>query len=192
MNPITRQTFTGLGILAMAALLPATAIADGPRPYYDYAEVLDYQPIVRRVRIEEPVQRCWDEQVVHQSRGRDRAPRSTAGDTIVGGLLGGLVGRQFGDGKGKDAATIAGVLVGSSIARDRSERYDYYKSQARGSGQRYVTYETRCATDVEYREEERVDGYRVTYLYDGETYTTRTERRPGEQIRVQVSVRPVD
>ena len=44
----------------------------------------------------------------------------------------------------------------------------------------------------EVHEEERLAGYSVTYVYAGETYTTRRRRDPGDSIRVRVSVRPVD
>ena len=54
----------------------------------------------------------------------------------------------------------------------------------------YVTYEERCETHVEYSEEERFEGYDVTYVYGGQTYSTRTADDPGEQIRVWISIRP--
>ena len=48
-----------------------------------------------------------------------------------------------------------------------------------------------CETRYEYEERDRVEGFRVTYVYDGETYTTRTAYDPGDRIRVEVKVRPV-
>jgi len=40
--------------------------------------------------------------------------------------------------------------------------------------------------------EERLEGYDVTYRYDGEVYSTRTRNDPGDTIRVSVSVVPVE
>ena len=57
----------------------------------------------------------------------------------------------------------------------------------------YVGYETtqRCDTVYQRHEEERLIGYQVTYLYNGEEYSTRTDSDPGDQIRIQVSVQSV-
>ncbi|MEL6215584.1 MAG: histidine kinase, partial [Pseudomonadota bacterium] len=46
-------------------------------------------------------------------------------------------------------------------------------------------------TRYEFETRERVEGFRVTYQYRGETYVTRTETDPGNRIRVRVSVTPV-
>jgi uncharacterized protein YcfJ len=63
-----------------------------------------------------------------------RPPRGTAGRSIVGGLLGGLVGAQIGGGRGRDAATVAGVLIGSAIGNDHARTDDYYRDRARNGG----------------------------------------------------------
>ncbi|GIT21156.1 MAG: hypothetical protein CM1200mP40_08380 [Gammaproteobacteria bacterium] len=57
----------------------------------------------------------------------------------------------------------------------------------------YAEYETaqRCDTVYQRREEERLVGYQVTYLYNGEEYSTRTDFDPGDQIRIRVSVQSV-
>jgi len=52
--------------------------------------------------------------------------------------------------------------------------------------------EERCRLERAYRSEERLQGYRVTYLYNGQTYTTRTSHDPGNRIRVRVSVSPAE
>jgi uncharacterized protein YcfJ len=46
----------------------------------------------------------------------------------------------------------------------------------------------RCETREEVREEERIEGYEVTYLYNGREYTTRTRNDPGSRLRVRISV----
>ena len=48
----------------------------------------------------------------------------------------------------------------------------------------------RCET--RYREEwqERVDGYRVTYVYHGQEQVTEMPYKPGDRIRVRVDVTP--
>ena len=113
----------------------------------------------------------------------------TSGGTIAGGLLGGVIGRQFGGGKGRDAATVAGVLIGSAIGHDNEAN----KNRQRSRNDRYET-RTRqeCSTRYQRSQEERIDGYKVTYRYQGETFTTRTRYEPGKQIRLAVDVRPVE
>ena len=39
-------------------------------------------------------------------------------------------------------------------------------------------------------QEERIDGYRVVYRYNGQKYATELPYDPGREIRVRVDVRP--
>jgi len=146
---------------------------------YDYAQVVDVEPLRRRIRVSEPVRECWDE-VRYESDG----PLSSrhAGSTLLGGVIGAVVGNQIGSGRGRDVARVAGALAGGAIghriSRDRNGDY---------GRERYVE---RC--EVRYRDsyEERIDGYRVTYAYAGREYTTRMPYDPGDRIRIRVDVTP--
>ena len=40
--------------------------------------------------------------------------------------------------------------------------------------------------------EERTDGYRVTYVYNGRRQVTEMPNRPGDRIRVRVDVSPAE
>ena len=151
---------------------------------YDYAQVVHVEPIVRIVRSEVPVRECWEEEVWRETRRRGDG---VAGATIAGGLIGGVIGRQFGDGNGRDAMTVVGSIVGSAIANEAARDARYRDGYADG----YYDTVRRCETRYEVREKERVDGYRVTYLYNGKEYTTRTDSDPGDRIRVRVSVSPL-
>ena len=179
-------------LLSSAALmaLSAPAFADYERKstsrqaHYDYARVVDVDPIVRQVRVETPVRECWDEQ---RERRYDRRRGSKAGNVIAGTIIGGVIGHQFGSGRGNDAMTVVGSLLGAAIGADSDD------SKHRSSGYRTETYPVeRCDIRYETRTEERIDGYRVTYVYNGQTLTTRTNYDPGERLKVRVSVRPVD
>lgn len=149
------------------------------RNEYDFAEVLEVRPIVRIVTVSVPQRECWEQEVYVEQRRR----RGTAGATIAGGLLGGVIGRQFGGGSGRDAMTVVGAIVGSAVGNDRAEA-------RRGDGDGYFKTVQRCETRNEVREEERIDGYEVTYFYDGREYTTRTRNDPGSRLRVRISVDP--
>ena len=142
---------------------------------YDYAKVTNVEPLYRTVRINTPRQECWDEERVNYNQGyRSGTPM------IIGGLIGGALGHQIGKGRGKDVATVAGALLGGSIARD---------VQQKNSGGRTNTYfETVCRTVDDYHTEERIEGYRVSYKYRGQIYTSRMDREPGKRVRVRVRV----
>lgn len=156
----------------------------------DYARVVDVTPIVQRVRIETPEQECWQEteyQVVRHDS--DRRVRSAA-PTIAGGILGGVLGRQFGSGSGRDAMTAVGVLVGASVAAEAAHNDARRAAPVRSRyEERPVTVE-RCRTTRSYREEERIEGYRVTYRYADREYVTTMASHPGTSIPVRVTVVP--
>lgn len=147
---------------------------------YDYADVISVEPLFRRVRTTVPREECWDEEVTTRSR-RDRSGNNV-GSVIAGGVIGGVIGHQFGSGSGNDAATAVGALLGSAIASNRDKGPERVRERTRVV--------ERCETVRETREEERADGYRVTYVYAGREYTTRTEREPGDKLRVRVAVTP--
>lgn len=183
-------------VAGLALVASAAAVADQPGVQYQYAPVVDVEPIVRIVRVERPRRECWNEEVYEEvpapRHSYGSSGRGSAGATIAGGVVGGVIGRQFGGGKGRDAMTLFGTLVGAAIANDRAgRRHAGYQSAANYDYERRPVTVERCRVDTESFEEERVEGYRVTYLYDGDTYTMRTREHPGEQVKLRVAVRPV-
>lgn len=57
-------------------------------------------------------------------------------------------------------------------------------------GRSYITIEHRCDIRTEYRDKSRIDGYKVTYLYQGRRFTTRKDHDPGKRIRLRIRVEP--
>lgn len=189
---VTRRIMTSGVLLAMAfAVAPAQAEHQYAVPahrsgqaVYDYAKVLSVEPIVRYVTVRTPVQECWEE-TRHYTV--DRRP-NTAGGALVGAIIGGVVGHQFGSGRGNDAATVAGTLIGAAVGSDAARKRAYERG-----GYGTTTYAKpirRCETNYQAHEEERVDGYRVVYRYNGQRYATRLPHDPGKRLRVRVDVRP--
>jgi len=170
--------------------------AQGDRAYdnrnsvsYDFARVVDVQPVYDDVRVPEPREVCWNEPVTYaEPRYTQYRPRSGTQE-VVGGIIGGLIGNQFGHGDGRAAATIAGVALGASVARD-SERRGYYDGYA-PRYQRTVN-ERRCEVRNDHRRERVLVGYDVTYDYKGTVGHTFSERQPGTEIRVRVDVQAAD
>jgi uncharacterized protein YcfJ len=178
-------------LLVLVGVLGVTGVAlAAPPPWsnsrsnrssteYDYAPVTRVEPIVRQVRIETPRRECYDDVRYVES------PNPYVGaQTVLGGIIGGVIGHQIGHGHGRDFATVAGAVVGAGVGyTNASRRY--------GPETREETVQ-RCDVRYEREYEERIDGYRVTYEYNGREYTTRLPYDPGERIRVRVAVAPAE
>ncbi|MGI9235767.1 MAG: glycine zipper 2TM domain-containing protein [Woeseiaceae bacterium] len=156
-------------------------VARNDRAMYDYAKVISSQPIIDYVTVKTPVRECWEEMQYYTV---DRRPHR-GGGALFGAILGGVIGHQVGSGRGNDAATVAGTLIGAAIGNESSRRrYEGYGEE------RVARPIERCETRFQSRQEERIDGYRVTYRYHGQKYSTVMPYDPGNKIRVRVDVRP--
>jgi uncharacterized protein YcfJ len=87
--------------------------------------------------------------------------------TVVGGLAGGVIGHQFGGGKGKTAATVAGAVaggvVGNQIDKKNAEATRYRIVIRMDSGSRLVIEDTRDE-NLRVGDRVQVDGSRVSRL----------------------------
>lgn len=183
----TKSRIANVSGLAIASLIlvagPASAANyawGGTKAVYDYARVVKVTPVVRYVTVTTPVKECWED-VETYTRARPNTGR--AGRTLFGAIVGGVIGHQFGSGRGNDAATVAGSLIGAAVANG-GDRRPYYDTTE------YSRPVTRCETNYRTHEEERIDGYDVIYKYHGRTYATRTPFDPGKKLRIRVDVRP--
>lgn len=55
---------------------------------------------------------------------------------------------------------------------------------------RYSHHEPYCETRTAYRFVEKIEGYDITYRYQGRYFTTRSDHNPGKRIRVRVEMEP--
>ncbi|KFN41107.1 glycine zipper 2TM domain-containing protein [Arenimonas oryziterrae] len=136
---------------------------------YGYAQVLRARPAFETFRIRTPEQRCEGQAV--------RDGGNPTGGTVAGAVVGGALGNQVGKGDGRKAATVAGAVAGAVIGRNIDRN-----NGSASSG--------RCRTVEVEREERRVVGYDVEYVYKGEKYMSRLPYDPGNRLRVRVSVTP--
>jgi uncharacterized protein YcfJ len=148
-----------------------------------HARVLDVRPMYREVQVSTPVNECWEEPVTRRKQieyGGDRV-----GATLAGGLLGGIIGHQFGKGRGQKVSTALGTIIGAQVGHDAGDR--------RGDGESitYTRFEQHCSQSQKVSYEERLEGYRVTYQYQGKKYSTRMPYDPGDRIKLNVTVEPV-
>ena len=93
----------------------------------------------------------------------------------------GAIGNQFGEGDGKDIMTLAGILMGASIANDAEK--------AAGNGAQKVISQEVCENKVRQKIEKRLSHYKVTVDYNGSEVSFSTKRRPFDDvIKIEVTV----
>ncbi len=134
--------------------------------------VVSSSPVYQVVRVNTPQEECWQEAVTVSSKSNSNTPE------ILGAIVGAGVGRLFGDGRGQDAATVAGAILGGSIGSDLENK----------NASSQVQYQQRCRVVDQYRDEERLQGYDVTFKLNDRLYTTRTRNDPGSSININFTI----
>lgn len=142
---------------------------------YAWADVLRVDPVYEQVWTRAPREVC-DEQGYGYERRDDRAT-----GTVLGAIVGGVLGNTVGRGDGHRAATVAGVVVGGAVGNSVGAGHD-----------RYAYPEPRCRIVDDGGEESRLIGYDVQYRYRGDVYGSRLRNDPGDRVRVRVSVEPAE
>ncbi len=160
-----RQIAIALGAVLIGAGAPAYA-----GDFDDYARVVNVTP--RYEKVNYPKRECYTE---YEQVRRERS----IGGAVIGGITGGVIGGQIGKGSGRTAAAAVGAITGA-IVGDRIDNDDY---------DRVVERPVRTCRKVDHWES-RVNGYDVTYEYNGRTYTTVMPYDPGDRLPVSVNVTP--
>ncbi|WP_312466488.1 glycine zipper 2TM domain-containing protein [Pseudescherichia sp.] len=165
---MNKSMLAGIGI-GVAAALGVAAVAGldvfnrGPQ----YAQVVSATPIKETVKT--PRKECRNVTVTHRRPVQDEN-RLTG--SVLGAVAGGVIGHQFGGGRGKDVATVVGALGGG-----------YAGNQVQGAMQERDTYtstQQRCKTV--YDKSEKMLGYDVTYKIGDQHGKIRMGNDPGTQI----------
>ncbi len=149
--------------------------------HYGQARVVDVQPLYETVTVNTPQEVCREERYAVTTPARQPG----AAIPVLGAVLGGALGHTLGNGsKEKGVATAAGALLGGAVGLSVANRQPTVAASTR--------YETRqmCALEDRITTEENLVGYRVRYVYQGETYMMRTNTHPGNTVRVRVDVNP--
>ena len=177
-----RKGHLASGVAVSLALGFGSASLAQAETRYEYADVIQSTPIYQLIEVQTPREQCWQEEIaVERFPSRQRSNTPVIISTILGGALGNAVGNNK---SSQRVGTVVGAVLGHSIGRD------IVRSNSRRSVRDYEIVE-RCETVYETAEEERLVGYQVTYLYEGEERSLRAERDPGDRIRIRVSVEPV-
>ena len=146
--------------------------------YIDYATVTSVEKVYKQYRTEEPYQECYIKETL-QNQGD-----GSATNEIMGAILGGAIGNQFGEGEGKDIMTLAGIALGASMAHDAET--------ANSTGQVVVSQEV-CETKVKTSYVKKLTHYLVHIDYEGRDLSFTSKKRPYDDvIKIKVTVSSLD
>ena len=141
---------------------------------YEWARVVDVEPVYRWIDVRVPERRCWVETVATEVPSSNRVA-----STLAGGLIGGALGSATGhDHKSRHVGAAIGTVVGMAIGNDSARK------QGHGSRIEYRDIE-RCEMSHQIRRERELDGYDVVYRLHGQLHRTHTQQHPGRQIQVR-------
>jgi len=162
-------------VASILGLTLVANVADAHRRYAT-ARVVAVEPIYETVVIRQPVRTCHREIVERQVVSGP----SVAGQTLAGAIVGAAIGRQFGDGHGRDALTLIGAAAGSAVANERALR-------RQGTDVTVVREPVeRCSTTYRNATERRLTGYWVDYRHRGRMYRVLRQEPPGRFIEVVI------
>ena len=146
--------------------------------FVDSATVNSVEKVYKQYMVEEPYQDCYIKETLQQSGD------GSATNEIMGAILGGAIGNQFGEGDGKEAMTLAGIFLGASIANDAEK--------ANSTGQVIVSQEV-CENKVRQKIEKRLSHYKINVEYEGRDLSFTSKKRPYDDvIKVKVTVDSLD
>ena len=128
---MNKSMLAGIGI-GVAAALGVAAVASmnvfdrGPQ----FAQVLSATPIKETIKT--PRQECRNVTLTHRRPVQDE---NRIAGSVLGAVAGGVLGHQFGGGRGRDVATVAGALGGGFAGHQSQggmqERDSYTTTQQR-------------------------------------------------------------
>jgi uncharacterized protein YcfJ len=152
--------------------------SDTDASFTDYATVTSIEKVYKQYMTEEPYQECYIKETL-QNTGD-----GSATNEIWGAILGGAIGNQFGEGEGKEVMTLAGIVLGASLANDAEK--------ANSSGQVVVSQEV-CETKIKTSLVKRLSHYLVQINYKGHDLVLTSKKRPyGDVTKVKVTIVGLD
>ncbi len=149
--------------------------------YTEYVSVQSSTPEYQQSNSRVPYQECYNRRVPvssYSSHSNNYNQQQATSSAIVGGALGGVIGHQFGSGRGKDAATIGGAILGTLVAGNAAR--DQYNSNYNPQYAQSSQYQTKreCVTKYRYQSQQRVFvGYKNVAYYKGRKIVKYSERR---------------
>ena len=133
----------------------------------EYARVVSVTPLTG------PRQVCTNETVTEQRKPDDH--HQVAG-TVIGAIAGGVIGNQFGGGKGRTLATVGGAVGGGVVGKEVQKNH-----QSKDT----VTHVVKRCRMVD-QPAGAAPVYDVVYAYQGENIHVRLDHDPGDRLALPI------
>jgi len=156
----TPQGSTNAGNAVTVARTPETADVE-------YARVVSVTPMTG------PRQVCTNETVTEQRRPDDH--HQVAG-TVIGAIAGGVIGNQFGGGRGKTLATVGGAVGGGVVGKEVQKNHQAKDTVTHVVKRCHMVDQPAGAAPV----------YDVVYAYQGENVHVRLDHDPGDRLALPI------
>ena len=141
-------------------------------------QLFEANVIAVRAVVGTPEQRCWVDR--DQLAAEPAASRPNVGAGIAGAVIGGILGHQIGDGRGRDLATIGGLIAGGALGANVG-RQGQGQGQAQAQTQAQTQDVQRCTSVPA---QARPDLWDVTYNFRGQEHRVQMTTPPGTTIMV--------
>ena len=149
--------------------------------YTDYATVTYIEKVYKQYRTEEPYQECYIQETLQN------AGDGSATNEIIGAILGGAIGNKIAEDSsdaGKDGMTLAGIVLGASMAND---------AEKANSAVQVVVSQEVCETKVKTSFVKKLSHYLVHIDYEGHDLAFTSKKRPYDDvIKIKVTVSSLD
>ena len=132
-----------------------------------------YARVISVTAVTGPHQVCTNETVTEQRKPNDQ--HQVAG-TVIGAIAGGVIGNQFGGGRGKTLATVGGAVGGGVVGKEVQKNH-----QSRDT----VTHVVKRCHMVD-QPAGAAPLYDVVYAYQGENIRVRLDHDPGDRLALPI------
>lgn len=168
-----RPSASGNASTDAVAATPRAAAQSGTNAASETDNASEYATVVSVQKLAGPQQVCTDQTVVEKRPQQDQ--HKVAG-TVIGAIAGGVIGNQFGGGRGRTVATVGGAVAGGAIG---------HKIQSDHQDKDTVTRVVKHCRPVT-ASEAGSPLYDVVYSYQGQTFRARLDYDPGDRIALPV------
>ncbi len=175
-----KHLLTLIGAVLFAITAASSAHADNSSSFTSYARVTGVEPVYKYFTVHEPQRHCsyvTPSRVHHHQPHRHHRPHRHQRRVFVSGES--YTGNR-------SSRNERGSSEKKYLEKPTQSHYDGHGHNRHHRNRR----NRQCVTTTVSRQERRHDGYRVTYVYRGNTFQARTDYHPGDRIRVTVAVKP--
>jgi uncharacterized protein YcfJ len=145
----------------------STGTRQGADTDVQYARVVSVAPVTG------PHQVCTNETVTEQRRPNDQ--HQVAG-TVIGAIAGGVIGNQFGGGRGKTLATVGGAVGGGVVGKEVQRNHQSRDTVTHVVKRCHMVDQPAGAAPI----------YDVVYAYQGENIRVRLDHDPGDRLALPI------